>query len=575
MLALDFPQERLTEEELFWRIQQLPLDGQIQAQVYLQQLGFIEKPGFVYSDDPEIREIQERYRWDVGGFADAFFPHLCTSDFSTMHQDFFDRWERLKDQRGIREATAAPRGNAKTTIRTTIKTCHDAVYGHERFILIISARYDMSIERVEDIREELEENELLLRVYGIQKGKTWNKGNIITRYGVRIMSASRGQQVRGLVRRGSRPTKVVLDDAERSDEVNSETQRDKFWRWLQSDVMKLGTTGYTNYEIVGTILHPESALNRLLANPGWTPSRYKSVIRYADQAPELWQQWRSIYIGEVEEGEELPDRDDARMAAKAFFEVHQELMLAGSKVLWPEGEPYYDLMEMILVEGVEAFETEKQNNPFIAERYPFDMENAGYFTIEPDRLIRHGIGLAPVLLSDLIDIAAFWDPALGGKEGDPDWSACVIVAKDRRGFFYVLDAYISQHEEPDIQVKGVAEMLVKWKVPKIALETNNFQSLLVSDLREEMAQRFLEEQEHWALNWYNVKNVRNKVLRIMTLQPYVSNRWLWFNTKLHPEAKRQMKFFRPLPDAGKDDFPDATEGALRCLRGLLDRMASP
>lgn len=525
--------------------------------------------------DEARRDIWEACEWNVREFSARFFPHLCTKPFSRMHQDFFDRWEQMKDRRGLHEVTAAPRGNAKTTTRTTIKTLHDCVYQHEMFILVISARYDMAVERVEEIREELEENEYLLYVYGPQKGSTWNKGNFVTRNGVRVMAASRGQQIRGLLRKGARPTKVVLDDAERSDEVMSETQREKFWRWLMSDVLKLGTVGYTNYEAIGTVLHQESALQRLLENPGWAPKKYQAVVRYADQAPELWQHWRELYIGLTYEGEELPARDEARDAAWTFFKEHEDQMMAGAEVLWPEGESYYDLMEMILVEGNEAFQLEKQNNPIIKERYPFNMDEAGYFTIEPDRLIRHRRGLAPVLLSDIVDMAAYYDPALGGKEGEPDWAACAILGKDRRGFFYVLDAYMAQRHGTTEQVAAVADLILKWKVPKVAMEVNNFQSLLVSNLREAMARIQLATGEAWGVQWYRVNNVRNKVLRIMTLEPYVTNLWLWFNTNLPTEAMRQFRFFIPMRDAGKDDFPDSVEGGLRVLRGLIDRTSVP
>jgi predicted phage terminase large subunit-like protein len=328
------------------------------------------------------------------------------------------------------------------------------------------------------------------------------------------------------------------------------------------------------------LLHPDSALSRLLENPGWTPFRYKAIIRYADQAPELWQQWRDIYCGLVADPEtdEFLSRDDAREHALAFFKVHEDIMLAGSEVLWPERESYYQLMEMILTEGVAAFETEKQNNPQLGDDYPFRqlMEDAGSFTVEPDRLVRHPTSLQPVLMHELVDLCLYLDPSLGQTKrakgnvsSDPDWSAAPVVAKDRRGYFYVLDTYMSQKDGPTAQCDAVADLVITWGVTKIALETNNFQSLLLNNLKQAVARRMLEVEHPWPIQWYEVNNTRNKILRIMTLEPMVAHKWLWFCTRLHPEATRQLREFRPLPDAGHDDFPDAVEGAVRVLRGML------
>ena len=68
-----------------------------------------------------------------------------------------------------------------------------------------------------------------------------------------------------------------------------------------------------------------------------------------------------------------------------------------------------------------------------------------------------------------------------------------------------------------------------------------------------------------------VKNLTSKALRISTLVPLISRRQLWFAQDLPPETMRQMREYRPLRDAGHDDFPDAVEGAIRLLRGLFDK----
>jgi len=327
-------------------------------------------------------------------------------------------------------------------------------------------------------------------------------------------------------------------------------------KWFTEDVAKLGTRD-TNIEVVGTLLHPESALAKLLTNPGYDSARYRAVLSFATDTA-TWTRWRELFI-DLDNPNRLED-------ARAFYEANQAAMDRDSQVLWPEHETYYDLMVMRIVEGNTAFELEKQNNPVPGELYIFDMDAAGYFTLEPEALVRADGRRVPLL--DLRDsLVAFWDPSVGNSPVS-DWSACPLVSADPQGFTYVLDAYLAQGEPPATQVEGVVDLLWRWQVPKLGLEANNFQSLLLSDLREAIARRALEEGVEWSVTIVPVTNLRAKPVRIATLEPHVSNKWLWFNTALPPEYFRQFRQFRTLPDAGYDDAPDGTEGAVRLLKGL-------
>ena len=178
-------------------------------------------------------------------------------------------------------------------------------------------------------------------------------------------------------------------------------------------------------------------------------------------------------------------------------------------------------------------------------------------------------------LSDITDSCAFYDPAMGnGKESD--FACCTVVLRDKNGFSYAVDAYMEQDDPPDIQVDEIVELLWRWQVPKIGIEANGFQSLLVGALREALARK---AQQMGALGWQvipiPVKNIKAKPFRISTLQMPVANRHLWFSHVLPDEFIQQFIDFRPVPNAGKDDAPDSTEGAMRVLSGLLDRRSPP
>ena len=512
---------------------------------------------------PEHAALRDECRYDVQKFATEFFPHYCDDPFSEMHTDFFDVWANDHGTRGLRDVTAAPRGNAKTTHRVIIKTAHDCVYRHEKYILVVSSSFPLARDKVRDIRDELETNERLREVYGPQVGAMWNMHDFITSRGVRVRATGYRGNVRGLLWHAVRPSKILLDDAEDPEHVESEMQREKFVKWFMGDISKLGNR-HTNIDVSGTILHPESLIAQLLKNPGYRHFFYQAVLQYAENWP-LWEEWRNLYINLTN-----PDRVHD---AYAFFEANRDDMMAGAEVLWPEHESYYELMVMRLVEGETAFQQEKLNNPIPEELHLFDMQRAGYFAVMPTHLVRRDGYTVPFI--NIEDLCAFYDPALGGDTGNPDWACCPVVGRDSAGYFYIIDAYIAHRDKPDEQISEIVDLLWRWQVPKIGVESNNFQTLLVSDLREAIAKRALEEGVDWSVEILQVRNLpgKSKPKRITTLEPMVTNKWLWFADNLHPEFYRQFAFFRPIKDAGKDDGPDATEGAVRVLKGMFHKDA--
>ena len=505
---------------------------------------------------------REVCRWDVERFAATFFDHLTRDPASRMHRDFYADWRADNGARGMHAVTAAPRGHSKTTIKAVIKIVHDCVYEHERFIVVCMHTQTLAEARVAQIRDELETNVLLRDCYGSQRGATWNRGDFVTTKGVRVLAVSPGSQVRGILHHGVRPTKVLCDDIESAIHVQTALQREKMARFYNEDLMKLGTP-HTSVEVIGTVLGPESLLSTLLKTPGYRARTYRAVLAFATNVA-LWQEWRSVFT----------DLDNPRHVedARAFYEAHRAGMDEGAEVLWPEHESYYDLMVMRVMEGELAFKLEKQNEPTPGEQYIFAMAEAAYVELMPEGLRWRAADRRVVLNGDLIAVTAYWDPAMGESAASGtragDWSCCAVVARDRAGYLYVLDAYLARHDAPDAQVQGVVELLWRWRPATLGLEVNGFQGLLRKDIEDALAERALRGGEAWAPGIVPVTNMRAKPVRISTLQPLVARRHLQFNEALPREFIRQFAEFRPLRDAGHDDCPDAVEGAVRLIRGI-------
>jgi len=538
-----------------------PIQLRAKAQIELRKRRGIRTPR-----TPQQQAIYDRCRYNLEAFATEFFPHLCRNPFSDMHRDFFAREAEIlwNNERDLREATAAPRGNAKTTILGFIKLIHDCVYHLETFIVLFSATAELAEDRVKQLRDELEFNTHLVEVFGNQTSDIWNQNNFVTTpdaysgvRGVRVKAASPGSQVRGLLDRGERVSKIFLDDFETGDGVITKAQREKTLRKFSEDITKLGQPG-TNIGIIGTILHPDSLLSNLLVNAGYHARIYRSVKRFANaSALPLWQQWKSIFT----------NLDDVQRVAnaRAFFEANEAAMLNGAEVLWSERESYYDLMVLRIVGGETAFQVEKQNNPLRSEGHLFDMAGAGYFTLTPTGLQRQDG--RHVQGRELTDIVAYWDPAVSeGK--DADWSVVVVVGSDASGYLYVLEALMMHSLSPTAQDARIIDLLWRWRVRRFGSENNNFQSLALRNVQNALAARCQEEGEHYAPIWAPVHNSRNKMLRISTLDPLIRHQHLWFCATLDAEFLRQLSVFQPIDGADKDDGPDALEGAVRLMKHM-------
>lgn len=89
------------------------------------------------------------------------------------------------------------------------------------------------------------------------------------------MVKSSGAEIRGAKWRRRRPDLIICDDLEDSETTYNSERREKFKNWFYSDVLPaLSDTGVVR--IVGTVLHMDSLLERLLNDSMWESKRYKA-----------------------------------------------------------------------------------------------------------------------------------------------------------------------------------------------------------------------------------------------------------------------------------------------------------
>jgi len=158
------------------------------------------------------------------------------------------------------------RGCGKSTIFTMSYPLW-AVLGQQKkkFIVIVSQTQQQAKMHLQNLRREMESNQLLRDDLGpfSQHEEEWSSGSlVIPKYNARITALSIEQSIRGIRHGAARPDLIICDDLEDLSSVKTKESRDKSYKWFTSDVIPCGDIG-TKMIVVGNLLHEDSLLMRL------------------------------------------------------------------------------------------------------------------------------------------------------------------------------------------------------------------------------------------------------------------------------------------------------------------------
>jgi predicted phage terminase large subunit-like protein len=469
---------------------------------------------------------------DMMYFAETYFPHYMTCAPSELHKYFANRYREMICGEGNlvshpKEATAAPRGNAKSTWTTLILPLWCAAFKHRYFVLIVSETNTQAEDFISFIKAELEINERLAQDFPdlCGEGSVWRAGTIITRSGVKIRGVGAGQKLRGMRHGAFRPDLVVCDDLENDEAVMSAEQRKKLSKWFFKALMKIGQPN-TIFIVIGTILHYDSLLSELLKTPGWCGRKFQSVIKWADNQA-LWDEWERLFR------DATATKEEAQAAADTFFEINKRGMLKGAEVLWPEREPYYMLMKMRISEGASNFDSEKQNEPVNPEDCLFDTDDIQFW--DNGDVDVNGVAFLGAV-----------DPSLGeGKRSDP---SAIMGGWWKDGVLW-LEIADEERRRPDKIINDIYAYHEKYTFNRFGAEAVQFQKFFATSLETEAKERGK------TLPVREIKSVTNKHLRIERLQPWLKNGWV----RLKRHHRALLTQIAQYPMCAHDDLLDALE----------------
>lgn len=472
-------------------------------------------------------------------FARAYFPEYFTKPVGAFHRKAYLELTHLLAQppAHLRRAEAWPRSFAKSTIFNFFTPLNAALYFKRAFTVMASDTESQAQGFLRDIRNACESNIFLLEDFGETKGDVWRADyiGIRTHRGIAYIAAAGAESsVRGIRKAQYRPQLITLDDLEDDASVLTQDRVDKRYSWLTRALMPLGDET-TDIIYVGTVLAYDSVFDRILRDPLWDSTKYSAIVQHSTSP--LWGEWQRLRT-------DLSKEKKSRLfLADAFYEKNAEEMNKDAVVLWPEGRSYKALMDMRIEIGEMSFMAEYQNDPINPAECAFSREQFKYY--DDEHLMRYKIRFK--------EYVAAIDPALG-KNRLGDYTAIITLAKGDDGFIYVVDAFI-EHVPVDNIIDVILNLNKKYHYTRFGVEVNLFQELLKNNLVKEAARRnvYLPIQE--------IRQTKDKVLRIQSLAPYISNGYLRFRG----DQRLLLEQLWGFPKVKHDDGPDALEMAVRML----------
>lgn len=498
------------------------------------------------------QDLIDNFRFNVPAFIHHFLGHHVPLGFSDFHRIILEEYREeqravlrgaaISSRPGNKMRVAAPRENAKTTIRSLACPIHAICNGLENYIVVLSATQPQATQLVRNIRDEFDSNTRLKRFYGTRWGSRGEQAFTVN--GVRVEGHGIRTARRGIKWGENRPSLILLDDVEEDERVYEALQREKTRDHFCRVVEFLGS-GHTNMWVVGTTLHPDAMIQYLATRPDYTSYTFKAIEQEPDN-PDLWAQWEKIYV-DLDNPERQADSD-------AFYEENRVAMDKGAKVLWPEKESLKDLQGMRATQGSYAFNAEKQSDPRNPENQVFFPDEYERFKVDGD-VVRRKDGVQ-IKISDML-VFHFLDPAVGldheakVKKGSRDFASVATIGIDNVGKIYVLSVWLAK-ALPQVQVEAALDV---WQMcgGQIGFESTAFQVIMRIPFEAEIKRR------NARVDVSAIDQHANKTARIMRLEPMFRHGWIILNEKLPREFWSQLESF---PTASHDDGPDALEGAI-------------
>lgn len=206
------------------------------------------------------------------------------------------------------------------------------------FIEIFSETHDAAERLTSNIRTELETNGLLHSLFGKKTAKMvaddtnniWRRDVFKLPNGTIIFGNGSGQQSRGMLIDGKRPTFAIFDDIYSKKNTLTETTREKIRYWFFAEAINSIDTVEGKVALIGTIMHEDTVFTDVKKSSNWIGYTYPAIERV-----ELEKALEYCSVDRVTRQLTLPSEEKI-----------QELEDSCTTIAWKERQGLYYLLKM-------------------------------------------------------------------------------------------------------------------------------------------------------------------------------------------------------------------------------------
>ena len=418
-------------------------------------------------------------------------------------------------------AIAAPRSHAKSTAGTITYGLASLLFRARKHLLIVSNTEEQASAFLQEMRTIMMDNPQVKALFKLQqddKGETKfitdAATELVGRFSdgeeFRILAKGSGQRLRGMLWRGTRPDLIVCDDLEDDEICMNKERREKFRNWFMNALLPAKSGGGI-IRIVGTILHMDSLLERLMP-----PEQAKTTLT-----------------------EDLKIRSTKKSAGQWVSVKYRAHNADYSKILWPEKFSKQELLELkeaYLSQGNSAgYSQEYLNVPIDESRSHF--KRGDFHPIRKEDKERHK------------NFYITADLAISEKER-ADYSAFIVGGVDENNMLHIVHTIKERMDGRQI-VDTIITLQKMFKPLAFGIEEMQVSKSLGPFLREEM------QRTNTFINLIPLKpHKTDKITRSYSIQARMRAGAVRFNkeTDWYQELEDQMCRF---PRDKHDDLVDA------------------
>ena len=271
-------------------------------------------------------------------FFRIYFDHYIKYNPAPFHKTMLDVAENNKIKLAV---IAAFRGSAKSTLMTTVYAIWSMLGKQKKkFVLILGSTDQKNRQYMQNIKLELESNELLKKDLGpFEEEKTqWGaQALVLPKLGAKIAVSSTEQSIRGLRYGAYRPDLIIIDDAEDLNSVRSVEVSEKIYNWFVSEVIPAGDKD-TRIIVLGTMLTEGSLMARLKESilKGERDGVYYEFPFLDEKGEALWKE--KFPDAESVEAERKKIGDEVAFSTEMLLDP----IIKEDRVIYPEWIKYYD-----------------------------------------------------------------------------------------------------------------------------------------------------------------------------------------------------------------------------------------